>query len=91
MELPPSDSAYMMKLKNQMFKEPHQHLIENIARYPDLRSAESLTSTALILDNSITNLPAMQAKERAAQEAVEFNKKLVEVLQGETRTPETKE
>ena len=78
--------TYILK-SNQIFKDPHPQLAENISRYPYFRSIDLLNSTSLILESSITNVSTTKAN----SEAVKFNKKLVEVLKGETKTYEARE
>jgi len=59
-ERPPPSPAYTERLLNQSFTDPNAVLIDNISRYYNLRSAESLTTTLIKsrqpLTSSVTKL-----------------------------------
>ena len=82
----PRDEPYLERMRNQEFKEPSPQLIENIARYADLRSADLLASPEPALECSLSKLDTT-----ASLEAVKFNRKLIEVLKGDAQaSPEVK-
>jgi len=75
-------------MKNQIPQGPNPELIENISKYFDLRSGASLSATTPVpLQNSLTNLDKRRSLEATA---TKFNRKLVEVIKGDSQSQKAK-
>jgi len=77
-ERPAREELYLMRMRNQEFRDPCMPHIEQITKYADLRSADLLTSSEPLLECSLSNLDTT-----ASLEAVKFNRRLVDLVKGD--------